>query len=172
MPRKPNTKPADLPAIPAELPERFGSGPMTAEAINAATLALKKALIERALGGEMNHHLGYPPSTVKSATVTNQRNGTGDKTILTEDGPIRIEVPRDRAGSFAPLLILKHERRFKGFDDKIVAMYARGCQEHFRSDPPAGRGSTLEMIHRVTEHDGHHRNLTQGQLAVMAINLA
>ncbi|CBJ41360.1 transposase [Ralstonia solanacearum CFBP2957] len=126
MPRKPKAKPVDLPAIPAELLEQFGSGPMTAEAINAATLALKKALIERALGGEMNHHLGYPPGAAKPATVTNQRNGSGAKTVLTEDGPIRIEVPRDRDGSFEPLLIPKHERRFKGFDDKIVAMYARG----------------------------------------------
>ncbi len=126
MPRKPKAKPVDLPAIPAELLEQFGSGPMTAEAINAATLALKKALIEQALGGEMNHHLGYPPGAAKPATVTNQRNGSGAKTVLTEDGPIRIEVPRDRDGSFEPLLIPKHERRFKGFDDKIVAMYARG----------------------------------------------
>ncbi|MBN3845179.1 IS256 family transposase [Burkholderia sp. Ac-20349] len=126
MPRKPKAKPVDLPAIPAELLEQFGSGPMTAEAINAATLALKKALIERALGGEMSHHLGYPPGAAKPSTVTNQRNGTGAKTVLTEDGPIRIEVPRDRDGSFEPLLIPKHERRFTGFDDKIVAMYARG----------------------------------------------
>ncbi|KAF1034002.1 MAG: hypothetical protein GAK33_05843 [Burkholderia lata] len=126
MPRKPKAKPAELPAIPAQLLEQFGNGPMTAGAINAATLALKKALIERALGGEMSHHLGYPPGAVKPATVTNQRNGTGAKTVLTEDVPIRIEVPRDRDGSFEPLLILKHERRFTGFDDKIVAMYARG----------------------------------------------
>ncbi len=126
MPRKPKTPPIELPAIPAELLEQFGNGPMTSEAINAATLALKKALIERALGGEMNHHLGYAPGAAKPASVTNQRNGRGAKTVLTEDGPIRIEVPRDRDGSFEPLLIPKHERRFTGFDDKIVAMYARG----------------------------------------------
>ncbi|QTD90884.1 IS256 family transposase [Burkholderia anthina] len=126
MPRKPKAKPVDLPAIPAELLEQFGNGPMTAEAINAAALALKKALIERALGGEMSHHLGYPPGAAKPSAVTNQRNGSGAKTVLTEDGPIRIEVPRDRDGSFEPLLIPKHERRFTGFDDKIVAMYARG----------------------------------------------
>ena len=126
MPRKPKSKPADLPVIPAELLEQFGHGPMTAEAINAASLAFKKALIERALGGEMSHHLGYRPGATKPATITNQRNGVGAKTVLTEDGPIRIDVPRDRDGSFEPLLIPKHERRFTGFDDKIVAMYARG----------------------------------------------
>ncbi|MGQ5525699.1 IS256 family transposase, partial [Chitinimonas sp. PSY-7] len=59
MPRKPKAKPVELPAIPAELLAQFGNGPMTAEAINTATAALKKALIERALGAEMNHHLGY-----------------------------------------------------------------------------------------------------------------
>ncbi|VVE84547.1 transposase [Pandoraea sputorum] len=126
MPRKPKTPPVELPAIPAELLEQFGNGPMTAEAINAATLALKKALIERALGGEFNHHLGYAPGAAKPASVTNQRNGKGAKTVLTEGGPIRIGVPRHRDGSFEPLLNPKHERRFTGFDDKIVAMYARG----------------------------------------------
>lgn len=126
MPRKPKTPLAELPSIPAELLKSFGDGPMTAEAINAASLAFKKALIERALGGELNHHLGYPPGAAKPAEATNQRNGKGAKTVMTEDGSIRIEVPRDRDGSFAPLLIPKHERRFTGFDDKIIAMYARG----------------------------------------------
>jgi len=126
MPRNPKSKLADLPAIPPELLASFGDGPMTAEAINAASLAFKKALIERALGGEMNHHLGYPSGAAKPADVANQRNGKGAKTVLTGEGPVRIEVPRDRDGSFTPLLIPKHERRFTGFDDKIVAMYARG----------------------------------------------
>ncbi|MFQ1065032.1 IS256 family transposase, partial [Bordetella trematum] len=126
MPRNPKSKLADLPAIPPELLASFGDGPMTAEAINAASLAFKKALIERALGGEMNHHLGYPSGAAKPVDVANQRNGKGAKTILTGEGPVRIEVPRDRDGNFAPLLIPKHERRFTGFDDKIVAMYARG----------------------------------------------
>ena len=126
MPRKPKTPLAELPSIPAELLRSFGEGPMTAEAINAASLAFKKALIERALGGELNHHLGYPSGAAKPEQATNQRNGKGAKTVMTEDGSIRIEVPRDRDGSFAPLLIPKHERRFTGFDDKIIAMYARG----------------------------------------------
>ncbi|TWC65059.1 IS256 family transposase [Herbaspirillum sp. SJZ099] len=126
MPNKPRTQPAELPAIPSGLLKSFGNGPMTVEAINAASLAFKKALIERALAGEMNHHLGYPTGAAKPEAMSNQRNGKGSKTVLTEDGPIRIAVPRDREGSFDPLLIPKHERRFTGFDDKIVAMYARG----------------------------------------------
>lgn len=83
MPRKPKPPLAELPQIPAELLEQFGDGPMTAEAINAATMALKKALIERALGGEMKHHLGYAPGAAKPAAVTNHRNGKGGKTVLT-----------------------------------------------------------------------------------------
>jgi putative transposase len=117
-----------LPSIPKELIEQLtgGTTPMTAEQINATTMALKKALIERALGAELSHHLGYPPGTARPEEAGNQRNGKSAKTVLTEDGPLRIEVPRDRAGSFEPILIPKHERRFTGFDDKIVAMYARG----------------------------------------------
>jgi putative transposase len=117
---------AALPSIPKELIDQMVSGPMDAEAVNAASIAFKKALIERILGAELSHHLGYPPGADKPGEVSNHRNGATGKTVLTEDGPLRIDVPRDRQGSFEPLLIPKHERRFTGFDDKIVAMYARG----------------------------------------------
>jgi len=128
MPSKTSKKKpaAGLPSIPKELIDQMVSGPMDAEAINAASMAFKKALIERALGAELSHHLGYPPGAEKSGEVGNHRNGATGKTVLTEDGPLRIDIPRDRQGSFEPLLIPKHERRFTGFDDKIVAMYARG----------------------------------------------
>ncbi len=111
---------------PKKLIDQFVNGPMNAEAANAASMAFKKALIERALGAELTHHLGYAPGADKPVEASNHRNGATAKTALTEDGPLRIEVPRDRAGSFEPLLIPKHERRFTGFDDKIVATYARG----------------------------------------------
>ena len=135
MPSKTKTKnaaiaarTAALPKLPKELLDQIAGGatPMNAEQINAATMALKKALIERALGGELSHHLGYAPGAAKPEEAGNQRNGSSAKTVHTEDGPLRIEVPRDRDGSFEPVLIPKHERRFTGFDDKIVAMYARG----------------------------------------------
>jgi putative transposase len=88
--------------------------------------ASRKALIERALGAELSHHLGYPPGADKPADTPNYRNGSSEKTVLTEDGPLPIAIPRDRAGTFEPLLIGRHVRRFTGFDDKILTLYARG----------------------------------------------
>jgi len=117
-------KTAALPSIPKELLDQFVKGPMTAEAVNSASMAFKKALIERALGAELGHHLGQAEE--RSDGPRNHRNGASAKTIVTDEGPVRIDVPRDRQGSFEPLLIPKHERRFTGFDDKIIAMYARG----------------------------------------------
>jgi putative transposase len=66
----------------------------------------------------------FPARRGKASHRAHQRNGSGAKTVLTEDGRIRIEVPCDRDGSFATLLIPKHERGFERFDDKIVAMYS------------------------------------------------
>lgn len=74
-----------LPAIPKELLDQFGQGAMTAEAINAASMAFKKALSERALGAEFSHLLGYPPGTAKPEEMANQRNGKSGKTVLTQD---------------------------------------------------------------------------------------
>jgi putative transposase len=117
---------ARMPSIAKELIDQFVTGPMSAEAVQDISMAFKKALIEGALGGELSHHLGYRPGATKPEDAVNHRNGASGKTVLTEDGPLRIEVPRDRDGSFEPVLIPKHDRRFTGFDDKIVAMYARG----------------------------------------------
>jgi putative transposase len=115
-----------VPEIPKELLDQLVTGPMTAEAVEAVMRKFKKAVIERALGGEMTHHLGYPPGAAKPEESSNHRNGSSAKTVLTDEGALRIDIPRDRQGSFEPQLIGKHERRFTGFDDKIIAMYARG----------------------------------------------
>ena len=117
---------AALPQIPSEWLDHVVTGPMTPEAVESVMRGFKKAVIERALGAEMSHHLGYRSGAAKPERSTNHRNGNSGKTVLTDDGPLRIEIPRDRDGSFEPQLIGKHERRFTGFDDKIVAMYARG----------------------------------------------
>jgi putative transposase len=117
---------ARLPSIPKDLVEQFLTGPMTGEAINAAGLAFKQALIEASLKAELSHHLGYGPGADKPEQLTNQRNGVTAKTVLSGDGKMRIETPRDRDGSFEPLLLPKHARRFTAFDDSIVALYAHG----------------------------------------------
>ena len=129
MPRKiKNPLPDDshIPDIPKELLDQFVTGPMTAGDVEAVMRKLKKAVIERALGAEMSYHLGYSTGEAKPEGATNHRNGNSGKTVLTDDGPLRIDIPRDRNGAFEPKLIGKHERRFTGFDDKIIAMYARG----------------------------------------------
>ena len=95
---------------------------MTGEAINAAGLAFKQALIEASLNAELSHHLGYAAGADRPELVTNQRNGGTAKTVLTGDGTMRIETPRDRDGSFEPVLVPKHARRFTGFDDKVIAL--------------------------------------------------
>ncbi|MEX3946096.1 transposase, partial [Paraburkholderia sp. BR10937] len=71
-------------------------------------------------------HLGYPSGDPRPDGQTNERNGASGKTIITDHGPLRVDLPRDRDGSFEPILIPKHERRFTGFDERIIAMYARG----------------------------------------------
>jgi putative transposase len=125
--RKSPTPDTPLAPVPAEILDQFvRQGPISPEELDAAVRRFKKAIIERALGRELTHHLGYPPGGQKPDDTTNHRNGTGGKTVLTDDGPLPIDVPRDRAGTFEPRLIGKHERRFTGFDDKILALDARG----------------------------------------------
>lgn len=124
--RKPEREVGKLASIPKQLVELFLTGPMTGEAINAAGLAFKQALIEASLNAELSHHLGYAPGAERPEAASNQRNGFTGKTVLTGDGKLRIETPRDRDGSFAPLLLPKHAHRFTAFDDSIVVLYARG----------------------------------------------
>jgi putative transposase len=129
MPRKstPSTSEVPLAPIPSDVLDQFvRQGPLTPEELDAAVRRFKKAIIERALGGELTHHLGYPVGGIKPQEMTNHRNGTSGKTVLTDDGPLPLAVPRDRDGTFEPRLIAKHERRFTGFDDKVIALYARG----------------------------------------------
>jgi len=109
------------PAIPDALLDQLlaGADAKTAFDPNGLIDELKKALAERALNAEMDHHL-------TSGDGGNTRNGYGRKTVLTDTGRLDLDVPRDRQASFDPQLIAKYQRRFPGFDDKIVSMYARG----------------------------------------------
>src|SRR5664279_764934 len=115
---------------------------------------LKKALIEGALGAELSEHLGYEKGDPAGRGSGNSRNGTSAKTVLTDDGEIEIAVPRDRAGSFEPLLIAKGQTRFDGFDEKILSLYARGMtvreiQGHLAE--LYGTEVSPDLISRVTD---------------------
>jgi putative transposase len=87
---------------------------------------LRKALVERMMAGEMNHHLGYEKHEVAGRGSGNSRNGKSRKTLKGESGEMTIEVPRDHNSTFEPQFIEKHQTRFEGFDAKILSMYARG----------------------------------------------
>ncbi len=93
---------------------------------NGLLKRLTKKLVEGALGAEMTNHLGYEKHDAAGQGTGNSRNGGSPKTLQGEFGQVEIEVPRDRNGSFEPKIVGKHQRRFTGFDDKILSMYARG----------------------------------------------
>src|ERR671929_470367 len=148
------------PAIPDELLDQLlgGSDPRAALADGGLLDGLKKALAERVLDAEMDHHLegGEPDGRA------NSRNGHGGKTVLTGTGKLELQVPRDRLSTFDPQLIAKYQRRFPGFDDKIVSMYARGMstreiQGHLRElygievSPDLVSAITDAVLDEVTE---------------------
>jgi len=113
---------------------------------------LKGAVMERLLEAEMTEHLGHERQGRKRSS--NTRNGHGRKVVQTESGPVEIQVPRDREGTFEPQLIKKHQRRLEGFDEKVIALYARGMttrdiQQHLRE--LYGTDVSPELISRATE---------------------
>lgn len=87
---------------------------------------LKGSVMQRLLEGELRHHLGYDKHAVEGRGTGNSRNGFSRKRVQTESGPVTVDVPRDRNGTFEPKLIGKHQRRLVGFDAKVLALYARG----------------------------------------------
>jgi putative transposase len=87
---------------------------------------LTKRLVERAMDVELTEHLGYEHGQSPPGGAGNTRNGSTPKTLMTEHGPVRIDTPRDRSSTFEPKVVRKRQRRFAGFDEKIIALYARG----------------------------------------------
>jgi len=115
---------------------------------------LKKALLERSLKAELSDHLGYEKSDPKGRKSGNSRNGHGLKKLTGEDGEMTVSVPRDRDASFEPRVVKKGQRRFAGFDDKIISMYARGMSvREIRGhlEELYGVGVSPDLISRVTD---------------------
>jgi putative transposase len=116
---------------------------------------IKKALAERMLNAELDEHLAAESAEADSAVgAGNHRNGYSKKTVLTDTGKLDLDIPRDRRGSFEPQLIAKYQRRFPGFDEKIVSMYARGMsvreiQGHLRE--LYGIEASPQLVSSVTD---------------------
>lgn len=140
------------PALADELIDQLMSGrdPSTVFDKDGLLDELKRAIAERALNAEMDHHL----STEAADGGGNSRNGYGKKTVLTDTGKLGISVPRDRLSTFDPQLIAKYRRRLPGFDEKIVSMYARGMtvrEIRGHLDEIYGVDVSPELISAVTE---------------------
>jgi len=115
---------------------------------------LTAALVERALNAELSEHLGYEKNSPAGRGSGNNRNGTSSKTLKTDKGELPIEVPRDRNGSFEPVVVKNHQTHFDGFDDKILSMYGRGMsvrdiQQHLKE--LYGTEVSPDLISRVTD---------------------
>jgi putative transposase len=116
--------------LPDEVVDELLAGARTEEEIfgpGGVFGQLTKRLVERALEVELTDHLGYEPHQEPPGGAGDTRNGKGKpKTLISEHGPVQIRAPRDRDGSFEPQLVRKRQRRFEGFDEKILALYSRG----------------------------------------------
>jgi putative transposase len=144
-------------AISDEVIDELLAGASTEEEIagpGGLLAQLTKRLVERAMEVELTDHVGYEPHQEPPGGAANQRNGTTPKTLITEHGKVGIDAPRDRDGSFEPKIVKKRQRRFVGFDDKILALYSRGLsvrdiRAHLREI--YGVEVSLDLISRVTD---------------------
>ena len=109
-----------------ELVASLASEVDSAEDLSAAVAKLKKLALERMLQAEMTEHLGYEKHASEGFDGGNSRNGSSTKTVVLDSGAVELAVPRDRDGSFEPQVVRKGQRRLKGFDDKLISLYARG----------------------------------------------
>jgi transposase-like protein len=108
-----------------ELTERARVGGLKLTGEDGLLGRLTKMVVEGALEGEMDDHLGYSKHAPEGRNSGNSRNGHREKTILTEAGPVAIEVPRDRDSSFQPQLVAKRQRRLSGLDDLVISLSAK-----------------------------------------------
>src|SRR5579863_4761710 len=109
-----------------ELTERARAGGLKLTGEGGRLGKLTKMVIEGALEGEMDDHLGYARHDPEGRNGGNSRNGHRGKTVLTEAGPVEISVPRDRESSFEPVIVAKRQRRLTGLDDMVISLSAKG----------------------------------------------
>jgi putative transposase len=115
--------------LPDALVDELLAGAQTEQEIvgpGGLLAGLTKRLVERAMEVELTDHLGYEHGQAPPGGAGNTRNGSTPKTLVTEHGPVGLDTPRDRDGTFEPKIVRKRQRRFEGFDEKIIALYSRG----------------------------------------------
>src|SRR5664279_414726 len=164
---------------------------------NGLLKQLTKALVERALQAEMTDHLGHAKNQLVANEAGNTRNGRSMKTLKGDFGALPIEIPRDRAGTFEPQLISKHQTRWSGFDDKILSLYARGMtvreiQSHLQEmygtevspslissvtdavidEVKAWQSRPLDALYPIVYLDCIHVKVRDGTVRVKAVYLA
>jgi putative transposase len=168
----PSVSEADPPVqIPEELVDQLLASvkhPSELLSSNGLMRQLMSRLVQKCLDAELTDHLGYEAGQKRLST--NTRNGRSAKTVQTEAGPIAIDVPRDREGTFEPVLIPKHQRRLESFDERILALYARGMstrqiQDFFQET--YGAEVSPQLVSRVTDsalsdvEEWRHRKLEE-----------
>jgi len=164
---------------------------------NGLLKELTKLLVERALEAEMADHLGHDKNRPVENAAGNTRNGRSRKTLQGEFGQLPIDIPRDRHGTFDPILIPKHQNRWNGFDDKIVSLYARGMtvreiQSHLEEmygtevspslisavtdavadEVKAWQSRPLDAVYPIVYLDCIHVKVRDGAVRVKAVYLA
>ena len=159
MPRTPSKSATSgkstQPQISAKLLEELIPGPVTKEEFEDIFQNFKKAFIERALNAEMSHHLGYGAGQAKPEGATNHRNGSSTKTVITDNaGPVEIEVPRDREGTFEPVIVAKRARRLSDLDAVVLSLSAKGLTHgeisaHFAD--VYGASVSQDTVSRITD---------------------
>ena len=183
-----------------ELLDRLLAGRKPEEILRSGGLVdeLTKRLVERALEGELTEHLGYGKHAPEGRNRLNSRNGRTPKRVKTATRELALEVPRDRAGTFEPKLVEKGQRRLPGFDEKVIALYARGMttreiQGHLKElyqvevspslistvtdavleDVKAWQARPLEAVYPIVYLDAIHVKLrSQGHVQTQAVYLA
>src|ERR671931_403456 len=147
----------ERPELSDELIDELLGGASSAEEIagpDGLLGQLTRRLLERALEAEITEHLGYPAGQAPPGGAGNARNGRPAKTVLTDQGPVRIRSPRDRKGTFEPQVVGKRQTHWVGFDEKVIALYARGLtvreiQGHL--EEIYGTQVSPDLISRITD---------------------
>ena len=137
---------SNIPEIPDYIIDELARHVKTPDDLNRLSRHLLKLTVEKALSAELTEHPGYSKNTITGRDTGNSRNGFGIKTLKTTDGEIVIDTPRDRTGTFEPLLVRKGQTRFTAMDDQILALYARGMSTRDIVDMCSSSSTVLKSL--------------------------